>query len=191
MEITGTFLPSLKIITPKRFGDVRGFLSEVYRSDILRELGIDQEFMQDNLSLSAAVGTVRGLHFQTPPAAQSKLIFVVRGAILDVALDIRHGSPTYGKHVAVVLDDDLGRQLFIPAGFAHGFCTLKSDTMVYYKISTPYAPEYERGIMWNDPDLAIDWQISPDRAVLSDRDRLHPPLKDLEPFFYFDDATGD
>ena len=190
MEITETSIPSVKIIRPQRFGDPRGFFSEVYRRDKLRDAGIDQEFTQDNLSLSTTLGTVRGLHFQIPPVAQSKLIFVIHGAILDVALDIRAGSPTFGRHISFKLDDENRQQLYVPSGFAHGFSTLKPDTLVYYKISTPYTPEHERGILWNDPDLGINWQVSPDRVVLSDRDRHHPPLKDLATYFSYDAVSG-
>ena len=191
MEVVETYIPSVKIITPKQFGDRRGFLSEVYRRDTLCEANIDQEFIQDNLSLSATRGTVRGLHFQIPPAAQSKIVFVIHGAILDVAVDIRTGSPTFGRHVSIMLDDEKRQQLYIPPGFAHGFSTLKPETLVYYKISTPYTPEHERGILWNDPDLGIDWKIPPDRAVLSDRDRQHPPLKDLATYFSYDAVSGE
>ncbi len=161
------------LIIPKRFGDARGFFSETYNSDDFAKAGITATFVQDNHSLSAERGTVRGLHFQAPPWAQDKLVRVTRGSILDVVVDIRKGSPTYGRHLSAELSADNWHQLFIPKGFAHGFCTLTTDTEVLYKTSDFWAPEAEGGIRWNDPDLKIAW---PDFAGsnISAKDREYP-----------------
>lgn len=175
--------PDVLLITPVRHVDQRGYFSEVYNRDLFRDLGIAAEFIQDNQSLSREVGVVRGLHFQAPPFAQAKLVRVLKGAILDVVVDIRRGSPRYGESVAARLDATEGAQLYVPAGFAHGFCTLEPETEILYKVSAPYAPEHDRGLLWNDPDLAIDWPVSPEAAVLSARDRRHPRLKDLPAYF--------
>jgi dTDP-4-dehydrorhamnose 3,5-epimerase len=185
MMIADTAIPDVKLITPKKLGDHRGFFAEVYKRHALADAGIHIDFVQDNHSLSAQVGTVRGLHFQTPPHAQAKLVRCVRGAILDVAVDIRVGSPTFGKHVAHVLAADAMTQMLIPIGFAHGFATLAPDTEVIYKVSDIYAPQHDAGILWCDPDLGIDWRIDADDAVLSDKDRRHPRLCDYpSPFVY-------
>ncbi len=171
------------LILPERIADDRGFFSETFRRDVLMHHGIEREFVQENHSLSRRVGTVRGLHFQIPPRAQDKLVRVVRGAILDVVVDIRHGSPTFGRHLAVELSAENWRQLLVPAGFAHGFCTLLPDTEVVYKVTDYHAPECERGLAWDDPVLAIDWPVDPQDAVLSERDRRHPPLSGLPEYF--------
>jgi len=183
MQISNTTIPAVKLVTQRRFGDERGFLIETFQGEQFRAAGITVGFQQDNLSYSAARGTVRGLHFQIPPADQAKLVFVLRGAIVDVAVDLRANSRTFGQHVACVLDDQNDAQLYIPCGFAHGFVTLQPDTLVYYKISSPYSPEHERGILWNDPDLAIDWKVSAEDAVLSERDRHHSRLREIEAYF--------
>lgn len=183
--LRATAIAAVKLVTPRRFGDARGWFQEVYSRPRLIEAGLDVEFVQDNMSMSAEPGTVRGLHFQVPPCAQAKLIGVVAGAIFDVAVDIRVGSPTYGRHVAMELTPESG-QLFVPAGFAHGFCTLARDTIVAYKVSTPYAPEHDRGLDWADPALAIAWPIALDAAILSSRDRNHPRLADLPAHFRAD-----
>ena len=172
-----------RLLAPVRHGDARGFFSETWSRAAFSRIGIDCNFVQDNHSLSRVKGTVRGLHFQTPPFAHAKLVRVARGAVLDVAVDIRHGSPTFGQHVAVELSEQNWHQLFVPEGFAHGFCTLEADTEVLYKVSAPYAPDHDKGLMWNDPALAIDWPVSADEAVLSDKDRAQPRLADLEPVF--------
>jgi dTDP-4-dehydrorhamnose 3,5-epimerase len=179
MEVVATELPDIKIIRTERFGDQRGFFSETYNKHALAEAGIDLEFVQDNHSLSRGRGTVRGLHFQIPPHAQDKLVRVVRGAVLDVAVDLRRGSPTFGKHVNVTISAEDWNQILIPAGFAHGFCTLEPDTEVIYKVTRYYAPEYERGVIWNDPDLAIPWPVAEGDAMLTDRDRAFPRLSEL------------
>lgn len=185
MKIEETSLPGVYLIEPKRFGDNRGFFSEVYKKHALAEAGIDLDFVQDNHSLSAERGVVRGLHYQAPPHAQDKLIRVLRGRILDVAVDIRRGSPHYGKSFAVELSAENGLQLLVPKGFLHGFATLETGCEVLYKVSDRYAPECEGGVFWADPDLGIDWGILPSEAVLSGKDELLPSFKDFEsPFEY-------
>lgn len=174
------------LIEPTRFQDQRGFFCETYNALELARHGVDARFVQDNQSLSTACGTVRGLHFQSPPFAQSKLIRVVRGAITDVAVDIRAGSPTFGRHVRVELSAENAMQLYIPEGFAHGFATLRPLTDVAYKVSAPYSPEHELGILWNDPDLGIQWRLPDDEAVLSNKDVELPCLCNIvSPFSRF------
>ena len=179
MTVIETDIPAIKLLEPKKFGDNRGFFSEVFSRKALAAVGIYADFVQDNHSLSAERGVVRGLHFQLPPMAQDKLVRVVRGAILDIAVDVRRGSPTFGKHVTAVISAENWRQIFVPAGFAHGFATLEPMTEVIYKVTADYSPAHERGIRWNDPALGIDWGIDEAGATLSPRDRLHPVLKDL------------
>ncbi|HSR70780.1 MAG TPA: dTDP-4-dehydrorhamnose 3,5-epimerase, partial [Kiloniellales bacterium] len=172
MRVERLEIEGLLLITPRRFTDARGDFCETYNARTLREqAGIDIPFVQDNQSLSRAPGTLRGLHFQIPPAAQAKLVRVLRGAVFDVAVDLRRGAPTYGRHVALRLDAASGAQLFVPVGFAHGFCTLEPDTEVLYKVSDFYAPQCDKGLAWDDPELAIAWPVSPAEAVLSDKDR--------------------
>lgn len=183
MQVIETDIPAVKRVIPNRFGDDRGWFSETYRVDVLAAAGITDPLVQDNQSFSAEAGTVRGLHFQLAPAAQAKLVRVLAGAILDVAVDLRRASPTYGRHVAVRLDAAAGEQLYVPAGFAHGFCTLEPDTMVAYKVSAYYSREHDRNLLWNDPDLAIAWPVAADEAVLSDKDRIAPRLSDLGTVF--------
>ena len=162
MQITSTAIPEVKEIRPVRHQDPRGFFAEIFRESTLREHGIDGAFVQENHSLSVERGVVRGLHFQSPPAAQAKLVRVAAGPILDVAVDIRRGSPSYGRHVAVVLSAAEGNQLFVPEGFAHGFCTIEPNTEVVYKVNRYYSREHDLGLAWNDPALEIDWGISAD-----------------------------
>jgi len=176
-------LPGPLLISTRRFGDERGFFLETYSARDFAALGIEESFVQDNHSLSAAVGTIRGLHFQLPPQAQAKLVRVLRGAILDVAVDLRRSSPTYGRHVAVELSAANGLQLYIPAGFAHGFCTLEPDTEVAYKVSAPYSPAHDRSLAWDDPDLALPWPFGAANVTLSEKDRGAPRLRDLPPCF--------
>lgn len=178
MNVVELAIPDVKLITPKRFSDHRGFFSETYNARAFRGAGISCEFVQDNHSLSRPAGTIRGLHFQTPPAAQAKLVRVVRGRILDVAVDLRRASDSFGRHVTAELSADNGATLFIPAGFAHGFCTLEPDTEVLYKVDAYYAPENDAGILWSDPALGIAWPVTPERAVLSDKDASLPRLAD-------------
>lgn len=178
-------IAGLIVLEPKKFGDHRGFFSETYSRARLAEAGFDAEFVQDNHSLSVEPGVVRGLHFQTPPYAQDKLVRVARGAILDVAVDIRRGSPTYGDHAAVELSAENWRQLLVPAGFAHGFVTLVPETEVVYKVTAYFAPANDRGILWSDPDLGIDWPVDAAAAILSDKDRAQPRLADYDsPFVH-------
>jgi dTDP-4-dehydrorhamnose 3,5-epimerase len=184
-EIPDPAMPEIKVLTPRRFGDDRGFFSEVYNAGELRALGIGLPFVQDNHSRSAAVGTVRGLHYQAPPFAQDKLVRVTCGAILDVAVDIRQSSPTFGRWVAVVISAELWNQLLIPVGFAHGFCTLEPNTEVLYKVTNFYSPDHDRGIAWDDPALAIAWPVEPDKAVLSSKDRALPPLAAARACFFY------
>lgn len=183
MQVIPTAIPDVKILLPKQFKDHRGFFSEVYSTKLLKDAGVNASFVQDNHSLSVEKGVLRGLHFQLPPMAQDKLIRVVRGAILDVAVDVRRSSPTFGKHVAEVVSAENWKQVFVPVGFAHGFVTLEPNTEVLYKVSAFYSPSHERGIRWNDPALGIDWGISEAQAILSDRDRQHPHLADAKDLF--------
>lgn len=176
-------IADVKIISPKRFVDERGFFAEVHSRRGFREIGIDLEFVQDNHAYSAAAGTLRGLHFQSPPFAQDKLLRVTRGSILDVAVDLRQSSSTFGRYVAIELSRDNWRQLLVPVGFAHGYVTLEPDTEVIYKVTNYYAPEHDHGLAWDDPALAIDWRIDAGRAILSDKDRKHPRLADLPKYF--------
>ena len=184
MQLIETTIPAIKLLTPKKHGDHRGFFSETFNRNTFRELtGVDADFVQDNQSLSVEKGVVRGLHYQLPPTAQAKLVRVTRGAILDVAVDIRRGSPTFGKHVAAVISAENWRQIFVPVGLAHGFVTLEANTEVLYKVTAYYSPKDERGIRWNDPKLAIDWGISEAAAVLSEKDRKYPTLADATELF--------
>lgn len=181
--VEATAISDVKIITPKKFGDHRGFFSEVYNRKAFAEAGIALEFIQDNHSLSAQVGTLRGLHFQSPPFAQDKLVRVTRGRILDVAVDLRKSSPTYGQHVAVELSAENWRQLLIPIGFAHGFVTLEPDTEVIYKVTNYYSAANDLGLAWDDPDVGIAWPVPPGGVTLSDKDTKHPRLRDLPVIF--------
>jgi dTDP-4-dehydrorhamnose 3,5-epimerase len=183
MLIEETPIPAIRIVTPKRHGDARGFFSEVYNASAFEAAGLDYAFVQDNHSFSATVGTLRGLHFQLPPFAQTKLIRVSRGRILDVAVDIRRSSPTFGRHVAVELSAENWRQLLVPAGFAHGFVTLEPDSEVLYKTSALYSPAHDRGLAWDDPDIGIAWPLPPGGAKLSDKDLRWPRLKDATELF--------
>ena len=166
-------------MSTRRFGDARGHFAETYSRRDFAALGIAEKMVQDNHSLSAPRGTVRGLHFQLPPRAQGKLVRVLRGRILDVAVDIRTGSASFSRHVAMELSAENGLMLYVPVGFAHGFATLEPDTEVAYKVSDTYAPDCDRGLAWDEPALGIDWGIATGDAVLSDKDRRHPRLADL------------
>jgi dTDP-4-dehydrorhamnose 3,5-epimerase len=183
MKVIEASIPDVKVLSPDRFGDDRGFFSETYNSRTLAGVGIELEFVQDNDSVSAERGTVRGLHFQVPPHAQHKLVRVVRGAILDVAVDLRRGSPTRGRHVAVKVTAEQWNQVLVPIGFAHGFCTLEPDTHVVYKVTSHYAPEHDQGLLWNDPALGIKWPVAEGEAVLSPRDTKWPRLAELGNYF--------
>jgi dTDP-4-dehydrorhamnose 3,5-epimerase len=183
MDVRTTAIAEVKVITPARFGDHRGFFSEVYNRRALAEAGIDVAFVQDNHARSAERGTLRGLHFQRPPAAQSKLLRVLRGAVVDVAVDCRHGSPTYGQHVMVELDAESGSQMFCPQGFAHGVMTMVPDTEITYKVDAYWAPDLEGGLCFDDPDLVIDWPIPAAEIVTSEKDRRWPPFRELPAIF--------
>jgi dTDP-4-dehydrorhamnose 3,5-epimerase len=174
-----------RLIVPKRHIDDRGWFSEIFHQERFRDIGITDHFVQDNQSSSKQTGTLRGLHFQLPPAAQAKLVTVVKGRILDVAVDIRRGSPTFGQHVSTELSAETGRQLYVPIGFAHGFLTLENDVVVMYKASHYYAPTHERGIRWNDPDIAFPWPLKDANIIISEKDRQLPLLQQFaSPFAY-------
>jgi dTDP-4-dehydrorhamnose 3,5-epimerase len=175
-----------RIIVPERHVDARGWFSETFHEKRLHDIGITCRFVQDNLSSSKRAGTLRGLHFQRPPAAQAKLVTVMQGRITDVAVDIRHGSPTFGRHVSTELSTQSRRQMYIPVGFAHGFLTLEDDTVVMYKVSDYYAPAHDSGIRWNDPDIAIPWPFEDADIIASDKDRRLPMLKELASPFRYD-----
>jgi dTDP-4-dehydrorhamnose 3,5-epimerase len=175
-------LPELVELTPRRFGDERGFFSEVWNHARFAEAGIPTQFVQDNVSLSRSKGVLRGLHFQTPPAAQAKLVRVSRGSIFDVGVDIRRSSPTFGRWAGVVLSAEKWNQLYVPEGFAHGFVTLEDDTEVTYKVSAPYSPEHDRSIRFDDPAIGIDWPLDGE-PVLSNKDAAAPLLADVESGF--------
>jgi len=190
MQIVETEIAEVKVIKPVRHVDARGFFSEVFKESALREHGIDIPFVQDNHSLSASKGVVRGLHFQIPPFAQAKLLRVTRGSIFDVAVDMRSGSPSFGRHVSAVLSAADWNQIFIPEGFAHGYCTLEPDTEVLYKVSAYYSAEHDRGLLWNDPALGIAWPVSADEASMSDKDRTLPVLSCSPRYFLYELPTN-
>jgi dTDP-4-dehydrorhamnose 3,5-epimerase len=187
MEIKELDLDGVLLLRPRRFADARGYFVETYNQKTFADAGINVTFVQDNQSFSRAAGTVRALHFQVPPLAQAKLVRVLRGSVYDAVVDVRAGSPTYGRWIAIELDAESGEELFVPRGFAHGFCTREGDTEVAYKVDNRYAPDHDSGIVWNDPTLAIAWPVAPDDAVLSDKDRKLGHFKDLvSPFRYGD-----
>lgn len=179
--ITPLAIPEVLLITPKRHGDARGWFKESWSRKTFESLGLDHDFMQDNQAFNAKAGTVRGLHFQQAPHAQAKLVRVLAGSIFDVAVDVRAGSPTYGQWVGAELTAAGGEQLLVPRGFAHGYVTLVDDTMLFYKVDGQYAPQTEGGVLWNDPDLAIDWHLPAGGAILSDKDQVLPRLRDMTP----------
>ena len=176
----------VKLIRPRRFGDDRGWFVETYNSEKYAKLGVGVIFQQDNHSLSRSPWVLRGLHFQTPPRGQDKLVRCVRGRIWDVAVDVRRGSPTYGKWVAAELSAENGHQLFVPVGFAHGFVTLEADTEVEYKVSDLYAPDCDGGLIWNDPTINVAWPLGGAAPVLSDKDTRLPGLADFDSPFVYD-----
>jgi dTDP-4-dehydrorhamnose 3,5-epimerase len=179
MKITTFAINGPLLIEPTRIGDSRGFFSETFRADRFEEAAGPLRFVQDNQSLSAKRGTIRGLHFQKDPRAQGKLVRVTRGAIFDVAVDVRAGSPSHGHHVAVELSEANWQQLWVPPGFLHGFCTLTDNTEVIYKVTDYYSREHDAGVRWNDPDIGIAWPVAEADATISDKDRLAPMLKDI------------
>ena len=190
MQVIATEIGEVKIIRPIRHGDERGFFSEVFKESELLKHGIDIRFVQDNHSLSASKGVVRGLHFQIPPLAQAKLLRVTAGSVFDVAVDIRRDSPTFGRHVAVVLSAAEWNQIYIPEGFAHGYCTLEPATEVVYKVNNYYSAAHDRGLLWNDPSLGIAWPLELRDATLSDKDRRQPVLNDLPHYFHYDPPSA-
>jgi dTDP-4-dehydrorhamnose 3,5-epimerase len=183
LEVRPLSLSGVKLICAARFSDRRGYFAETYARRDFAAAGIAHEFVQDNQSGSRAKGTVRGLHFQIPPFAQTKLVRALRGTILDVVVDLRRSSPSYGQHLAVELDAENGDQLLVPAGFAHGFCSLQPDTEVFYKVDNVYSADHDRGLYWADPALAIRWPVAERDVTLSERDRAWPHLRDLPAYF--------
>jgi dTDP-4-dehydrorhamnose 3,5-epimerase len=183
VKIEKTALPGALLITPKTFGDERGAFMEAFRRDVFAEAVPGVSFVQDNVSLSTRKGTVRGLHYQRPPMGQGKLVRCGCGAILDVAVDVRHGSPTYGRHVAVELSAENRRQLWVPVGFLHGFCTLTDDTEVLYKVTAHYSQAHDGAVAWSDPDLGIAWPVDAASAILSAKDAAAPRLRDAGVLF--------
>ena len=186
MNVIQTEIPGLVILEPRVFGDHRGYFFESFSQREFDAQVREVRFVQDNESKSC-YGVLRGLHFQKPPHAQSKLVRVVKGAVLDVAVDVRRGSPTFGQHVAVELSEENHRQFFIPRGFAHGFVVLTDEVVFQYKCDSFYAPESEGALAWDDPDLAIDWKLPSDKLILSDKDRQNPRLKDASWLFDFNE----
>lgn len=184
MKVERLSIPEVFVVTPPKYGDARGFFSEIYNAAAFAGVGIDQTFVQDNQSLSSQRGVLRGLHCQIGPNTQGKLVRVLRGSIWDVAVDIRRGSPTYGQYAAALLSAENWGQIWVPGGFLHGFCTLEPDTEVVYKVTAPYDKAAERGVIWNDPDLALPWPISADEAVLSDKDKVLPRLSDCDAWYH-------
>lgn len=189
LEIIPLAIPEVKLVRPRRFDDSRGFFSETYNAREFAEAGLGQIWVQDNHSSSMLKGTIRGFHFQAPPKAQAKLVRVARGHVLDVVVDIRRGSPSFGRHVSVELSAENWNQILVPEGFAHCICTLEPNTEVLYKVSDFFAPERESGLLWNDPALAIAW---PDFAggAISPKDRAWPALADLASPFEYAGAKG-
>jgi dTDP-4-dehydrorhamnose 3,5-epimerase len=186
MKIQHCKIPEVVLITPTRLGDSRGYFSETFRDQWFRNNICDVTFVQENESFSLMRGTVRGLHFQSEPAAQGKLVRVVSGAIFDVAVDLRAGSPSYCLWVGAVLSAENGVQLWIPEGFAHGFATLAPKTMTQYKVTAPYSPEHDRGLLWNDPAIGIDWPIRPEEAIISAKDRDQPVAENMVAAFKYE-----
>lgn len=185
MKVEALAIPEVKLITPPKFSDSRGFFSETWSASKLKAQGFDEHFVQDNQSFSAQKGTIRGLHCQVAPHVQGKLVRVIKGAIWDVAVDIRRGSPTYGKWVAAELSTEKWAQLWVPSGFLHGFCTLLPDTEVIYKVTGDYAKDCERAVRWNDPTLALPWPIAPDEALLSEKDQAAPLFNATDHWFTY------
>jgi len=185
IDVETLSIPEIKVIKLKKHGDSRGFFSETYTQNTFAEAGVTATFVQDNHVLSPHAGTVRGLHFQTPPFAQTKLVRVIRGAIFDVVVDVRVGSPTFGKHSSAIISAENWCQIYIPEGFAHGLVTLEPATEVLYKVSNFYAPKNDFGILWNDPALGIEWPSVTDPTSLSAKDKVQPKLADLPPYFTY------
>jgi dTDP-4-dehydrorhamnose 3,5-epimerase len=189
MHVEETAMSGAKLLTPQRFSDDRGIFTEIFSQAGFASVLGSASFVQDNLSVSTSPGTIRGLHFQIAPMAQGKLVRCLRGAIVDVIVDLRAGSSSWGKHLMVELTPEAGTWLWVPEGFAHGFCTLKPDTEVLYKVTSYYSPEHDRGLAFDDPDLGIAWPVPPSEAILSDRDRRHPRLAGLTAAFRLQPKT--
>jgi dTDP-4-dehydrorhamnose 3,5-epimerase len=183
LKVEPLAIPDVLLLTPPRFHDPRGFFSETWNNHRFSEAGVAGPFVQDNHAVSNTRGVLRGLHCQIGPKAQGKLVRVVKGAIWDVAVDIRRDSPTYGRQAGAVLSAENWRQLWVPAGFLHGYCTLTEDTEVIYKVTAPWDRDAERGVIWNDPDLSVTWPISEASIILSDKDQILPRLKDCDAWF--------
>jgi dTDP-4-dehydrorhamnose 3,5-epimerase len=188
MDVFPQAIAPVIVLRPQRFEDERGFFCELYNQRLLQEHGIGGSFVQDNVSLSRRAGTVRGLHFQPPPSEQAKLISVLKGAVLDVVVDLRRGSPTYGRHVSVELSAENGLQMVAPKGFAHGFCSLLPDTLVHYKVDGYYDRDRDLGLRWNDPALGIHWPVDPQSATVSIKDREQPLLADIPAYFHYSEG---
>ena len=183
MKLESLAIADVKLITPRKIGDSRGFFSETWNVRALVDAGFTAAFVQDNHAMSAEKGTLRGLHFQLAPKAQGKLVRVTRGSILDVAVDVRRSSPTFGQHVSAVLSAENWQQLWVPPGFAHGYCTLEANTEVIYKVTEYYSPAHDRGILWDDPALGIPWPVTRATAHLSDKDKIQPVLASVTALF--------
>ena len=190
MQFRRLEIPEVVEITPSRHGDERGYFSETFRHDRFSSEVADVTFVQENQSLSRSRGVLRGLHFQLAPSAQGKLVRCVAGAILDVAVDIRHGSPSFGKFVSATLTAETGNQLWVPVGFLHGFCTLTDDTLVSYKVTSYYDGAADRGVAWNDPAIGIDWPDFVDQSLMSGKDQKQPLLRDLSECFSYSGAAS-
>jgi dTDP-4-dehydrorhamnose 3,5-epimerase len=183
MKVELLAIPEVKLLTPRRFVDSRGWFSEVFSSSRMEAAGLPGPFVQDNQSLSTRRGTIRGLHCQIAPSVQGKLVRVVRGAIWDVAVDIRRGSPTFGRHAAATLSAENGAQLWVPGGFLHGFVTLEPECEVLYKVTAGYDQGAERGVAWNDPDLALPWPVEAEAVTISEKDAVLPLLAECPTWF--------
>jgi dTDP-4-dehydrorhamnose 3,5-epimerase len=183
MKVQSLSLSGACLLNPERHSDARGYFCEVYNRRTFEQHGLFFDFVQDNTSLSPGVNTIRGLHFQRPPSAQAKLIWVSQGSVQDVIVDIRRSSPTYGKYLSIELSASNGLQLLVPRGFAHGFLTTSPNTQAHYKTDAGYAPEHDVGLLWNDPDLGIEWKRDGDKVLISEKDRKLPRLRDLPPYF--------
>lgn len=185
LEVESLAIEDVKLIRPRKFGDDRGFFSETWNANTFKEAGLDLDFVQDNHSYSAAKGVLRGLHYQTPPFAQDKLVRCIRGSILDVAVDIRKGSPTFGQSVSAVISSENWTQILVPKGFAHGFLTLEPDTEVLYKVTALYSKPNDANIAWDDPDLAIDWGLGTAKPTLSEKDKVAPSFRETDTGFTY------
>jgi len=183
MQFTTFSIPGVVLVTPRHIGDERGYFAETFRADRFAEAAGNWAFVQDNESRSARVGTIRGLHFQSEPHAQGKLVRCTAGALFDVAVDIRAGSPTYGQWVGETLTPENGKQLWVPPGFAHGFCSLEANTVICYKVTDYYSADCDKGLAWNDPAIGIKWPDVASPATLSAKDHQQPSLNDLPAYF--------